>query len=351
MATKYKTNYGGLLLRGNIWHMRFSVKGETVAESTHTSVRRDAERILAKRRSELVEQVVLAGKKPIKLHEGIDKFVKSRAHMPSAQNCEIHIRYFKDAPDHNIDRITDTDLETVLHKKRAEGYKESTLKVSVAYFNAMLKYLDEQGFTVRKKLKTIKHDSGKIRWLTKDELKKLWAELDPSDTKDVVTKAQKQENYDLARLLYETGTRYSEIADMRWNQVDINKGTVLIKRKKGSVDGTLMMTKTMKEIFSRRRLLDAGEVVFATKQRQHNETRWITAAVKRAELDTSQGSVTLHTLRHSRAVHLLQGGMDLVEVKTFLGHRSIQSTMVYVHVVETDVMAKAVRLTDDLETA
>lgn len=273
-----------LILRGSVWHIRKVIKGITIAESTHTGNKRLAEQIMAKRITEVTTEVVLAGKKPIKLHDAIDLFVKSRKHLPSAQNCEIHIRYFKAAPNHYLDRITDQELDAVIESKRAEDYAESTLKVSVSYFNAMLKHCAEKGFTVRKKMKPIKHDSGKIRWLTKDELNKFFAALDPAHATDFVTKAQKQENFDLARLLYATGTRYSEIADMTWNQVDFASGTLYIKRKKGSISGTIDMTTVAREILERRRVMEKGDFVFSTKQRQHNETRWVRAAVKRAEL-------------------------------------------------------------------
>lgn len=337
-----------MILRGNTWHIRKVIKGVTLAESTHTGNRRLAEQIMAKRITELTTELVLAGKKPIKLHDAIDLFVKSRSHLPSAQSCEIHLRYFKACPNHYLDRITDSDLDAVISARRAEGYAESTLKVSVTYFNALLNYCAEKGYTVRKKMKPIKHDSGKIRWLTKDELAKFFAALDPDLTTDEVTKAQKQENYDLARLLYATGTRYSEIAEMTWNQVNFDAGTIYIKRKKGSISGTIGMTADAREVFMRRRLMEKGDHVFATKQRQHNETRWVKAAVKRAGLSEVDGTVTLHTLRHSCAVHLLQAGMNLLEVKEFLGHKTIQSTMVYVHVIQSDVTKKAATLLDAL---
>ncbi len=349
MATRSKTNYDGLLLRGTTWHLRFTVKGVTVAESTHTSNRREAERIRDKRRSDLVQEVVLAGKKPIRLHAAIDLFLRSRQHLPSHQNCEIHMRYFRAAPDHYLDRVTDEELNAVLTSKRAEGYKESTLKVSVAYFNAMIRHVGDLGYTVRKKMKPIKHDSGKIRWMTKDELAKLYVAIDPAyiTSDDEVLKAQRLENFDLVRLLYETGARYSEIALLRWTQVDLVAGTVHIKRAKGSVDGVLNMTKTMREILTRRRQMEKGDVVFSSKQRQNNESKWMRAAVARAALDQTHGTVTIHTLRHTKAVHLLNKGLNLLELQKFLGHKTIQSTMVYAHVIEDEVMAKAARLTNE----
>ena len=45
-----------------------------------------------------------------------------------------------------------------------------------------------------------------------------------------------------------------------------------------------------------------------------------------------QKGITLHTLRHSYATHLLEYGMDIVSIKELLGHERIETTMIYLHV-------------------
>ena len=54
-------------------------------------------------------------------------------------------------------------------------------------------------------------------------------------------------------------------------------------------------------------------------------------AVKKCKL---QKGISLHTLRHSYATHLLEQGMDIVSIKELLGHERIQTTMIYLHVAK-----------------
>jgi integrase/recombinase XerD len=51
-------------------------------------------------------------------------------------------------------------------------------------------------------------------------------------------------------------------------------------------------------------------------------------------LALQEKEIGLHTLRHSIATHLLQNGMDLQKIQRFLGHRSLESTQIYTHLIE-----------------
>jgi integrase/recombinase XerD len=53
-----------------------------------------------------------------------------------------------------------------------------------------------------------------------------------------------------------------------------------------------------------------------------------------------QKTVSLHTLRHSIATHLLDAGMSLENISRFLGHTSLESTQIYTHLAEQDDQRK-----------
>lgn len=66
-----------------------------------------------------------------------------------------------------------------------------------------------------------------------------------------------------------------------------------------------------------------------------NTSLRLKALIERTGLEELKAkNVTLHTLRHSIATHLLQGGMPLEKVSRFLGHSSLESTQIYTHLIE-----------------
>ncbi len=74
MATKSD----GLLLRGNIWHIRKMINGELIAESTKTRSRKQAEAVLAKRLKEVHDETMLGTRKSVLVKDAIDMFLESR---------------------------------------------------------------------------------------------------------------------------------------------------------------------------------------------------------------------------------------------------------------------------------
>lgn len=343
MGPKSQTNYGGLLLRGNIWHMRFRIKGVTVAESTRTSSRDEAERVLALRKAEVAQQLAPASTRSINLHDAVERYCQTRAHLPSHKNAVVRLGHFrKKIRNIPLERISDQDVQSVVQDFYAAGMKESSVKGIARYFNAMLNFCEGEGYAVRPKLTSTRVVAKSVRWLTDEENDRLLVALDYGEA-DTAALRQRKDNSDLFVLLSQTAARYSEIANMTWDQVNFIEKTVVFRRGDGVRHFVFSMNENIEALFLDRLsdLKGKSDYVFPTKVGRHNETHWLKAAVKRAGLSTKNGSITLETLRRSRSVKWLMSGVSPIEIQTRLGHARLQTTLRYLSMTPTLVLSEA----------
>ncbi len=201
---------------------------------------------------------------------------------------------------------------------------------------------------------------------TRDEVRRLWAELRPADRPALVLE-----------LMYGTGMRLLEALGLRVKDVDFGANEVTVRGGKGDRDRRTMLPERVKT-----RLLQhlaevrteherdvaagAGWVVLpgalgvkypnagrewawqwvfpagrpyedrATGQRRrHHMHETVVQRVFKEALRASgiAKKASCHTLRHSFATHLLETGYDIRTVQELLGHRSVTTTMIYTHVL------------------
>jgi site-specific recombinase XerD len=147
----------------------------------------------------------------------------------------------------------------------------------------------------------------------------------------------------ILELMYGSGLRVSEAAGVTLDRVDLDRGRVLVTGK-GSKDRELPLSDPARDAV--RRWVDEGRPVFAS-DRQTPElflnrrggpvgARDIRRLVGRYGDEKLAGRrVTPHTLRHSFATHLLEGGADIRAVQELLGHASVATTQRYTHVTRS----------------
>jgi integrase/recombinase XerD len=142
----------------------------------------------------------------------------------------------------------------------------------------------------------------------------------------------------LLELLYGTGARISEAVGLDLDDLDLEQGTVLL-RGKGSKERIVPVGSYAREavetylVRGRPDLASTGTglpAVFLNARggRLSRQSAW-TVLVKAAERAGVPAEVSPHTLRHSFATHLLDGGADVRVVQELLGHASVTTTQVY----------------------
>jgi len=142
----------------------------------------------------------------------------------------------------------------------------------------------------------------------------------------------------ILELMYSAGLRVSEVTSITVDRVNLNDGHVRC-RGKGDKErivpiGSVATAKLRRYLEQRSRAKGAGsDVLFLTRLGRGFTRRGLWKLVK--ELARRAGiekNVTPHTLRHSFATHLLEGGADLRAVQEMLGHADISTTQIYTHV-------------------
>ena len=169
--------------------------------------------------------------------------------------------------------------------------------------------------------------------LSGEDIAKLLAQPDPSSPLGARDQA-------MLELLYATGLRVSELVALEMRNVSF-QGDYLTVKGKGSKVRPVPFGRWAREKLdgyikqARPRLLKgkSSPFVFTNRSGKRMTRQGFWKLIRRYALAAGIGKrVTPHTLRHSFATHLLEGGADLRAVQAMLGHADISTTQIYTHV-------------------
>lgn len=141
----------------------------------------------------------------------------------------------------------------------------------------------------------------------------------------------------LFALIYGSGLRVSEAAAIKTQHIDSRTMRVFVQGGKGAKDRYTVLSHTALQLLREywkayRPTHPEGWLFLGTYSLAHITSAAISRAfgdaLKRAQISKE---VSIHSLRHSFATHLLEDGVSLLQIKELLGHTSIRSTTVYLH--------------------
>lgn len=171
--------------------------------------------------------------------------------------------------------------------------------------------------------------------LTLEEIDRLENEIDTSTTEGV-------RNYAIIETLYGCGLRVSELVNLEISRVFL-KDKYLMVNGKGSKERIVPMSDMVIDLISdylkvRGEIIKPGEenVLYLSRRGTRLTRQMIFTIIKR--LATQAGikkTISPHTLRHSFATHLLEGGANLRAIQQMLGHETIATTEIYLHIDST----------------
>ncbi len=141
----------------------------------------------------------------------------------------------------------------------------------------------------------------------------------------------------LLMVLYGTGMRRSEAARLRLDDIDSQRMIIRVVNGKGGKDRDLPMSPALLETLRAHwRWLKSSTFLFPTRYSGPIEKPISDKAVWHVCIEAARHAglrkrVTPHTLRHSWATHLLEGGTDLRTIQLLLGHEDLETTAKYLH--------------------
>ncbi len=318
---------------GGVYWIDYSVNGERKRESTGSSNKKLAEQILHRRLGDVVKgkfDVVNLKKAPT-LNEFSENFLQwSKSNKRSWTRDQTSLNnllpFFGKT---RLNAITPYLVEQY-RIERKKLVKEATINREVALLKNMLNRAVEWQFIGKNPIedfKLYKESTGITNFLSREECERLIDASSDTFQWIVITAIH-------------TGMRKMEILNLKWSQVNLESGMIMLHETKNGKPRYIPLDRTMIDLLNS--IPHRSDYVFA--QKNGEPYSWIGRAWKNA---TAKADVNLrfHDLRHTFASHLVMAGVDLPTVKELLGHSSISMVMRYAH-LSPEHKQKAVRALD-----
>lgn len=253
------------------------------------------------------------------------------------------------------------------HYKRwliTKRYSESTIKTYIGMVTLFLRYLtckaeveiseqtvanfnydfivsagksisyQNQAINALKQFFEFTHQSVEFELERPKREKKLPIILSMEEVKRIIAASGNLKHKTLLSLIYSGGFRISEVLNLRLSDLDYERMLVHVRGAKGKKDRYTILSERAKTlILEYRNVYEPANYLFEGQFGARYSARSAQQVLKKAAGRAGiKKDLTLHSLRHSFATHLLENGTDLRYIQNLLGHQSPKTTMIYTHV-------------------
>ena len=231
--------------------------------------------------------------------------------------------------------LSKTNIDNFFIDMSEFNYSSSTKKRMHSSIKNFLKYINENE----------DYESIDISDIKLKSSKKLPEVLSITDIENMINFYNHEtyldsRNRTVIDVLYSTGCRVSELCDINISDIDLDEKYLKLKGK-GSKQrivpiGSMLYKNLLQYLNVRETFLqNRGEPLFLSKSKNKLDRTAVFRIIKKTAKNISlKTDVHPHTLRHSAATHMLEGGCDLRTVQEFLGHSSVSTTQIYTKVTK-----------------
>ncbi len=252
----------------------------------------------------------------LSLSKAIEQFAEAKKHEVSPSTIERYrfgLKYVEEAlgPKSSFAEIKKSDIDKVI-SFCSETLSDSTKSLSVSSINTVLRHFkillnwayDRELIEHVPPIKQLKMQKKPIRWLTKNEVKKV---LDNCS----------EAFGDLIKIYILTGARRNEILYCEWKQIDLKSNRILLPRVKSKQKEYLYLNKQAKSILLKYRDSTPRPFQWTKDEVRHEYAR---------TCEKAKVTSTIHDLRRTCGARLVEKGVDIFRVSKFLRHSSVKVT-------------------------
>lgn len=321
----------GLYKRGAVWWMSFTHRGRQYRQSTETEDRKLAIRIFDKLKGEIAEGKWFEAPQveAYTFKELTDKYLTEYSAVNKAASSQrrdksLFDRLNKTFGRYDVAEITPAMISNYKVQRRGEGVSARTINYELTVMSHVFTIaMTEWQLAVDNPVKRVRKERLKNRlerWLTPEEEAQL-LKASPLWIRDIIVFA------------INTGMRQSEILDLKWGQIDMERRTLTISEQKNrSVDTLPLNGNAMKILATRyREGVKADRYVFPNGCRHRIVASNLMRAYRQAVKASGIAKARFHDLRHTFASRLVQNGADLFAVQKLGRWKNTSMVMRYAH--------------------
>jgi integrase len=281
------------------------------------------------------------------LAELVDRYIESilPTKPKNARNVKQHLLWWKQELGHCL--LSDIKPSHIAQKRdellsQNTFYKKPRSSTTVVRYIASLSHafaiaIKEWEWIIENPIQKINKPrlpQGRIRFLDESEIKHLLNTCKESGSSYL---------FPIVVMALSTGMRKGEILSLRWNNIDLDKGAIILQKTKNGERRLIPLVGLALNLLKNMHAKQLSELIFPSTTNL-NFPIDIRSAWEKTLKKALINDFKFHDLRHTAASYLAMNQVNLLEIGTFLGHKTVQMTKRYSHLSNSHLIAIAQKL-------